>query len=447
METSVGSDWEAYHSAAAFSYDTHHHLIKELVVQPKYEDQKEFPLCLHKNRYRQIWVPRQMVPRPNFKASNMDAGTDALFANDFEARNSEQIRMVDESVKLLKMGVDHILQAPTGFGKTYLGVAIASRMGRRTLIITTKEDCLDDWQEATWNVLGQEAGVWRGDSVPSNDTQVVVGLVQSVMKGYSRYGREPYDNFGLVICDEVHRMAAERFSEAMWYLPARHRLGLSATPYRKDGRDPVFRGHIGEVRVTTKMETLIPKIVIQHTGVKVPSVIPHRMGRLGAVLKWLMKNQTRNDYICSFVNSCVNKGRNTIVFSEYLDHLKLIEGMLISNGMMPENIGYYVGIQNYPHKTKVERKQAREDAKYKPVILATYAMASEATNIPWLSAAVMATPRSDVKQILGRIRREYPDKPQPIVLDLVDSGSMVLDIYAKNRQRLYASWGSETVAY
>lgn len=447
METNIGSDWMMYHSAAVFAYETHNHLIKELVVQPKYEDQKEFQLCLPHIRRQQVWVPRQMVSRPHFKASNMDSGDYCTFDNNFEARNAEQTRMVEESVALLKEGVDHILQAPTGFGKTYLGAAIAAKINRRTLIITTKEDCLDDWQQATWDVLGTEAGVWRGDTVPPGDTPVVVGLVQSVMKGYSRYGTEPYENFGLVICDEVHRMAAERFSEAMWYLPAQHRLGLSATPYRKDGRDPVFRGHIGEVRVTTKMETLIPKVIIQHTGVKVPSVIPHRMGRLGAVLKWLIKQPKRNDYICSFVKSCVNKGRSTIVFSESLSHLKLLEGMLISVGIMPENIGYYVGIQNYPAKTKVGRKQMREDARYKPVILATYAMASETTNIPWLSAAVMATPRSDVKQILGRIRREHPDKPQPIVLDLVDSGSMILDVYAKNRQRLYASWGSETVIY
>ena len=115
--------------------------------------------------------------------------------------------------------------------------------------------------------------------------------------------------------------------------------------------------------------------------------------------------------------------------------------------MPDEDIGYYVGVTSggaspYTGNLK-ERKRQRDQAKAKPVILATYAMASEATDIPWLDACVLATPRSDVVQIIGRIRREYPDKKQPVVLDLVDDDSRIFKAYWVKRYRWYKSLGCE----
>ncbi len=56
------------------------------------------------------------------------------------------------------------------------------------------------------------------------------------------------------------------------------------------------------------------------------------------------------------------------------------------------------------------------------VILATYAMASEALNIKTLNAAILATPRKKVEQSTGRILRLRPDQRtvQPLIVDIMD---------------------------
>lgn len=439
-------------SAAVYAVDPK--IGDDPVLRKKFSlvDRFEEPYELFRVQDGEFWLPRNVASVNG--VDNRDVGIQYLsdgFENNFVPRNSEQQRVVDESVDLLlKEDQDHILMAPTGFGKTYLGCAIAARLQVRTLVITTKEDIIEQWAKAAKEVLGVGVGVWRGDKYPLLPQQFVVGLVQSVRKGPTRYPPVAYKRFGLVICDEVHRMGAEAFSQAMWWLPAKHRLGLSATPYRKDGRDGVFKSHIGPVMVKTEMETMIPKVLVKYTGWKVPKRmrygvierIPHSAGKLGLLTKIMGQDLPRNQLIVSFLVSCLRKGRQTIVFADTIAHLETLYEMLEYECTAVHDVGFYVGLPWYEGK-RAEKKAEREAAKYKPIILATFAMASEATDIPWLDACVLATPRSDVKQIVGRIRREYPDKKQPVVLDLVDDDSPVLKAYANKRRSWYRSLGCE----
>jgi len=108
--------------------------------------------------------------------------------------------------------------------------------------------------------------------------------------------------------------------------------------------------------------------------------------------------------------------------------------MITSFGVPPAEIGYYIG--------GLTEKQ-RDTAKGKSVIMATYAMTAEATDIPWLDTLVMATPKSDVRQIVGRILRQYEGKKSPIVFDLVDLSSNVFSGYWNTRRRWYATVKAE----
>lgn len=391
-----------------------------------------------------IVLPREVCPVG--LGDQRVVGGPAGFQNLFKARSADQDRVVAESLHLLKAGHSHILAAPTGYGKTIIGCALAGYMNVPTLVITTKEDIVEQWVKAAKDVLGlekTEIGIWRGDHIPIGK-KFVVSLVQSVLKGYDRYPKSLYDSFGLVICDEVHRMAADQFSQAMWYLPAKLRLGLSATPWRKDGKDVVFQSHIGTVRVRAELEVMIPKILLHESGWKVPiwssygtpKKMPHTPGKTMHVDKLLAASLPRNMVIVDFTLKAKSKDRATMIFSTLTNHLRELERLFLEAGVAKKDIGYYVGSTFYSGDKKSKARQ-REEAKYKPIILATYAMASEATDIPWLDTCVLATPRADVVQIVGRIRREYPDKKQPIVFDLVDGDSNVFKMYASKRQRWY----------
>lgn len=446
------------HGAAVYPY------CAKLADRFTLEDRFEEEFCLFRKDGEDIWLPRRFAAT----APEVDLRTDGLpadFANHFEPRNSDQARVVNEMCTLLAAKRSHIVQAPTGYGKTYIGCAAAAFVNRHTLVLTTKEDLMGQWREAARNVLGltdDQIGEWRGDTVPHESQPFVVALVHSVLKGPTRYPEEVFKRFGFVIPDEVHRMGADQFSQAMWWLPARLRMGLSATPYRKDGRDVVFRSHIGDIEVVGEQETLIPKVIMEHTGWKCPRRIvrhpttkkeslqrvPHKAGRTMHIFKHMAQDVVRNVKMTKFVRLAYEKDRDIIVFSDTMAHLQVMYDYIVKSGVPKHDIGWYVGLDAKVYSgSKKDREGQREAAKVRRVKLATYKMCSEGTDIPWMDTCVLGAPRSDVNQIVGRIRREYEGKKVPLVYDPVDSDSPVFASYAAQRIKWYRSLGATLKMY
>jgi superfamily II DNA or RNA helicase len=439
----------------------------------KYGDQYE--MYVQNVQMRTFMVPRNCAPRIDEEPWS-GIVIDQLFPectqyewdDGFIPCDDEQRRMVDEAHALLTSKVYNglILRAPTGYGKTYLGSAVIQKVGVRALVITTKQDILGDWKKAlskTLNIDPDQIGEWHGDVVPEAHHEVVVGLVQSVCKGTIRYPKELYDSFGMVVVDEVQRMGADKFGAAMWYLPGRYRLGLSATPYRKDGRDDVFRAHIGDIDVFTDEQTLVPKVICVDTEWEVPHVWNYQTKDTGPLIipwdraiiavKYLQQDYERNQIICSFMKTALSRGRFTVILSDTVEHLQIIKDALVVSGV-PDNedtFGWYVGLQNSVYKLPVKqrypgyREDIRERAKLARIALATYQMTGEGTNVPWWDTMVLATPKADVEQPVGRIRREWDDKPEPIVLDLCDYNHRVTATFAKKRREWYKSIGANIV--
>lgn len=357
-------------------------------------------------------------------------------------RNAEQASVIKSCVNLLAQSRDHIIQATTGFGKTYCGLNIASQVARTTLIVVTKEDLMDQWRKAILqhtDTKEDEIGMIQQDVCDYKGKKFVLGMVHSLAK--DKYPQVIKNYFGLVIFDEVHRMAAETFSESCSMFHAKHRVGLSATPVRPDGKDFVFVAHIGKVLVSTSLLTNPPKVIFQKTEFKIPMVtrrvggvfkkvpIPHEPGRMMGLYKVMAQDDKRNRMIVQFVKRAYDKGRNIIVFSELKGgHLEPLYWKTVMAGVPKEDMGFYVG-----GMTEAERERSKK----KRVLFATYAMTAEATDIPWLDTAVLATPRSNIVQAVGRILRVWPDKKQPIVYDLVDQHSKILMLYVSKRRTEY----------
>ncbi len=77
-------------------------------------------------------------------------------------------------------------------------------------------------------------------------------------------------------------------------------------------------------------------------------------------------------------------------------------------------MSYYVGGMK-----EEEREAGAQTAR---VLLASYAMASEAMNIKTLNSVILASPRKKVEQSTGRILRIKPEQRQvaPVIVDIVD---------------------------
>jgi superfamily II DNA or RNA helicase len=426
-------DIEPLSTGAAHIYPYSDDLAKRFVALSRFDD----PYPLHRvfggKDNKRIAIPRHLAP----VSSNdlRDPGHEVDFTSTFKPRSDEQARVVAQSVEGLQRGHSFITEAPTGFGKTWCAMDVVAQVGVRTLVIVTKEDILDQWVDAAKAVLGltrKDIGIIKGDRCDTLGKPISIGLVQSVSK-FDRYSPVVFKGIGLTIFDEVHRMGADVFSNACYILPSLLRWGLSATPKRSDGKEQLIRANIGPVKVRTKQMTLVPIVYKARSSVAFPKGLKQIPGRTAHFDRIISRNMQRNHFIARFVRTCYRRGRKTIVFSATKAHLEWLNAAIRKVGIPGKDMAYYVGGLT---------KQDREAAKQKPVILATYAYTSEATDIPWLDAMVMATPRSDVVQIVGRILREHPDKKIPVILDIVDPLRM-FENYAKKRTAFYSEIGSD----
>lgn len=414
----------------------------------KYDDEYNMFRVIGNDKHKRILVPRNMSPVGG--EDNRLEGIDVKFKSTFVPRNAEQKRVIDETSMLLNMGVSFMTEAPTGFGKTWCGCDVIAKVGKKTIVVVTKEDLVDQWNEALKATLGLSigngVGLIRGDVCQTAGNHVVIAMVQSLAKE-SRYPESSFRDFGLAIWDETHRVAADFFSQSCYRLPAKLRWGISATPYRKDGRNDVLQAHIGPVRVRSDAAPMQFRVIkvrspwvcparrkLQKDGTYTMVQVPHSAGRTAHVEDMLAKHFPRNKLIADFVVAAHRKGRRVLVQSNLLAHLQTLAELVTALGVPPGDIGHYAqGVS----------KEAREVVKSKRVIFASYKMTSEATDIPQLDTLVMATPKSDVVQIVGRVIRFLDGKKEPVVFDVVDDTSTVFNGYATSRLKWYAEKGAE----
>ena len=362
-----------------------------------------------------------------------------------------QKAVFDKTSQFIKAGESGIVCARTGWGKTLLGYHAAATLGVKTLVVTTKEDIFLQWMRGAVEFLGckpTEVGEIRQGKCEVLDAQFCVALVQSLSKD-EKYPPEAFKDFGLLIIDEVHRMAADAFSEVMWMIPAKVRLGLSATPYRSDGKDVLLRAHIGPIRAEAGTEGLVPKVLLFNSGWQCPRRpkmvngkrvwlrVPHAFGKTALVEKILAGSVERNAMIGEMIFESWKKGRNLVVFSTTHAHLAALMKHANDLGVPLDAMGHYRGAT-----TKAEKAE-QEACQSKPVVFTTYVMMAEGTDWPWLDTCILAMPRANIKQPVGRIRREYADKKFLVVCDVVDADSEVLAAYAQSRIKWYREIGAE----
>lgn len=391
---------------------------------------------------------KMLLPRAAFPVGVQDTrvqGVPISVQSDVKPRSDEQARVIDESVEMLKDGESFIVEAPTGFGKTVMAADIISKVGRKTLVIVPKEDLMKQWRDALiqfTSLTEKDIGIIRGPKCQIDGKKVVLGMLQSLSKP-EKYASSIRTAFGFVIWDEVHRLPADTFQTTAGYFYAKLRLGLSATPQRADGKEETIYGHIGPVAVTTEFMTLKPVVGLYRSPWRVPrwgngKYMTHVAGKTMHVEKDIAVHDQRNALLMKLIHKSWSKGRKTVVFSSLVKHLRLLEHTSHSLGIPPKDTGLYIS------ETPAKKRDAMQS---RPLLFATWGMMAEGTNIPWLDCCILATPRSNVKQAVGRILREYPDKPRPVILDIVDGHSPVFKRYGDRRLDLYLDLGADITRY
>ncbi len=274
---------------------------------------------------------------------------------------------------------------------------------------------LNQWIERIQQFLPEaRVGKIQGQIIDIEDKDIVIGMLQSL--SMKEYPKELFNCFGLTIYDEVHHLSAEVFSQCMLKITTNYTLGLSGTMKRKDGLTKVFKMYLGDVIHKEKSEAnnqvMVQAIEYIVNDEEFNEIEYDYRGnpKYSTMISKLCNYNNRSEFILKVLKKTLeaNSEQQIMILAHnksLITYLyKAIEHKNIAS------VGYYVGGMK-----EVDLKISES----KKVIIATYAMASEGLDIKTLTTLIMATPKTDVCQSVGRILRVKHS--QPLVIDIVDN--------------------------
>lgn len=300
---------------------------------------------------------------------------------------------------------------------TVLALNIIAQLQKKAIIIVHKDFLANQWVERIQQFLpGARVGRIQGPIIDIHDKDIVIAMLQSLsMKEYSS---TTFESFGLTVIDEVHHISSEVFSNSLFKLVTKYMLGLSATMNRKDGTTHVFKMFLGDVvfkgtRDAGDRNVEVRGITYRVNDDEFNEVKTDFRGNVAysTMISKLCEYNRRSEFILQVLQDLLNDTENCkqiMILGQYKNILKYLHDAIQYRNMA--SVGYYVGGM---------KEAALKETETKRVVIATYAMAAEALDIKTLTTLIMATPKTDIEQSVGRILREKHAKP--IVVDIIDT--------------------------
>lgn len=334
-----------------------------------------------------------------------------------------------------------VLCAPTAFGKTVSSAAMIARRGVSTLVLVHRTELLKQWQERLQTFLAVEKGVigviGGGKTRPSGKIDI------AVMQSLSRQGEvNPLvERYGHVIVDECHHVGAVSFDAILRRTKARYVLGLTATPIRRDGQQPIIFMQCGPIRYTAASAAGAPNDM---EVVSRPWIAPVDLPRDAAiqdVFRHLTNDQPRTNAIAAEISAAFGRGRKVLVLSERTEHIDAIKSAL--DGRVPAPFVLH-GRMSKKQRTAVITELNSLPADASRVLLATGKLVGEGFDHPPLDTLVLAMPvswKGTLQQYAGRLHREHTGKVDVRIIDFVDTGHPALLRMWERRLRGYRAMG------
>lgn len=355
---------------------------------------------------------------PYTKTTRNASPTDSSFWEFTGSLRDTQVDVVNSFLK--PEPHDGLICLQTGGGKTVCGLYIAAQLKLPTLVLVHNTFLRDQWIERIKSFLpNARIGIFQGETQQVEDKDIIVGMLQSIC--LKEIHADTFKHIGFVIVDECHHIASEAFSQAVPKLTSKYMLGLSATPERKDRLMHVIHWFLGPLLYKSdtadKVDPGVFVEVYEFEGgdEKFNEVIYNKQGVMftSLMINKLVDFEPRNKMIVELLTDVYeDQQRQVLVLSDRVDHTNVLFTML-----PPE-----IQAQSCILSRSVDSKTRAEWCETKRILIATYQMCKEGFDVASLNTLVIATPRPDVDQIVGRILRVERTKRtvSPLILDIVD---------------------------
>lgn len=377
-------------------------------------------------------------------------------AADFNGELYTEQKLAVEELSRHRCGT---LYAMTAFGKTVTAAAMIARKKVNTLILVHTKALLDQWRERLSEYLvtdfqsdeqpkgrGRRKKFQQFGALSSTENtlngKIDIALLQSCLNDNEV---KPFvRNYGMVIVDECHHAPAVNFERVLREVNARYVYGLTATPIRKDGHQPIIFMQCGEIRYTADSKSqqtqqsfrrlLIPRFT-SHRNLKADE------GNYAQVIDELIESESRNKQILDDIASNLAEGRTPIILTARTVHVDMLAEEC--RKICP-NVIRLVGNDSAKAKREVMEQLSLVPADEPLVVVATGKYVGEGFDLPRLDTLMLALPvswKGLIAQYTGRLHRNYPGKSETRIYDYIDLRVPICDSMYRKRLHGYKAVG------
>ena len=320
-----------------------------------------------------------------------------------------------------------IINAWVSWGKTFTGLAIAGKLGQKTLVIVHTVPLRNQWAKEVEKVFGITPGI-IGSGKFEIDAPIVIGNTQTLYRNIPKVRKE----FGTIILDEMHHVSSPTFSKVIDTNYCRYKIGLSGTIERKDGKHVVFRDYFGNKVIKPPKENyMTPSIRIFRSEIRFMD---------GARIPWanrvtaLANDEEYRHSVAMIAAAYAKRGHKVLVVSDRVYFLQYCAELVGDSAICVTG-----EVAHEDRETMLDEIRSGK----KDILFGTQAIFSEGISLDDLSCLILGTPVNNeplLTQLIGRVIRQKEGKKDPVVIDIQLKGNTARK-QASNRVGYYMKQG------
>lgn len=428
--------------------------LKQATRQPTYQTPER--IYLFEETDEALRLPRGLLPKLEQHFERVSITDSRYRQAPIKVSFTGQLHVEQETALADLLSRENgLLCAETGFGKTVLGAALIAERQKRTVILVHNRQLLEQWLER----LGAFLTFEEEEAVrytPSGRERIIGHIGQygaakkwrsqlvDVVMIQSLFQLEHVESFladyDMMIVDECHHVTALQFEKVVAQFAGQYLYGLTATPERKNGHEPIVFQRIGEIlhKAESVSADFTKYLTLRFTSFGKFDTEKSKSTNFTALNDWLAQDGFRNQMIGQDIVTAYQNKRKILVLVNRVDHIEILRQALLEKKL--PNVFQLNG--------QTKRKLAREilteitelPDKAPFVLLSTGKYVGEGFDLPKLDTLMLAAPlswKNNLIQYAGRLHRPYQEKSDVRIFDYLDIHVPYLEKMYQKRQIAY----------